>query len=165
VSRQARAVATDVLEIITLLRALSVESDRFVGTLAHSHALHRTDLNALSVIIDAARRGEPVTAGELGSRLNLSSPATSALLDRLVRAGYVTRLRSTRDRRKVELQVTAAAAAVGQASMEPLARRVGGVVEALEPEQLELVTRFLSDVVAATIAARGDYREPPGAVG
>jgi hypothetical protein len=49
--------------------------------------------------------------------------------------------------------------------MEPLARRVGGVVEALEPEQLELVTRFLSDVVAATVAARGDYREPRGAVG
>ena len=82
-----------------------------------------------------------------------------------MRAGYVTRLRSARDRRKVELAVTAAAAAVGQASLEPLAHRVGDVVEALEPEQLELVTRFLSDVVAATVAARGDYREPRGAVG
>jgi len=156
VDDQGRAAATDTFEIMSLLRALSVETERFVSHFAHDHSLHRTDLNALAVILDANRRHEPVTAGQLGARLNLSSPATSALLDRLGRAGYVTRLRSARDRRKVELHITAAATEVGQASLAPLARRVGAVVAALRPAERDLVARFLADTVAATVAARGE---------
>jgi len=156
VDDQARAVVTETFEIMALLRALSVETERFVGRFASDHSLHRTDLNALAVILDANRRHEPVTAGQLGARLNLSSPATSALLDRLGRAGHVTRLRSARDRRKVELHITAAAAEVGQASLAPLARRVGAVVDALTPTERDLVTRFLTDAVAATVAARAE---------
>jgi DNA-binding MarR family transcriptional regulator len=158
----------DALEVMALLRALSVETERLVGRLAHRHQLHRTDLNALAVIIDATRRGEPVTAGDLGARLNLSSPATSALLDRLVRAGHVNRVRSTRDRRKVELRMTAAATEVGRSTLEPLAGRVGSVLEDLDPVQQELVVGFLTDVLAAMVdvpdgVGHPGSAPPPGA--
>ena len=154
----ARNGTTDAFDLMALLRVLSVETERFVNLFAHHHALHSTDVNALAVILDATRRGEPVTAGQLGSRLNLSSPATSALLDRLGRAGLVTRIRSATDRRKVELHLTTAAAELGEASLAPLARRVEGVVQALEPSGRALVTRFLSDLAAATAAAREEHR-------
>jgi DNA-binding MarR family transcriptional regulator len=146
----------DAMAIMALLRELSVETDRYVERFGHSHGLHRTDLNALAVILEATRRGEAVTAGDLGARLNLSSPATSALLDRLGRAGHVVRARSTVDRRRVELRMTESAAEVGRALFAPLGRRVGAVIEALAPEQRDVVARFLEDVVAATVAARSD---------
>jgi DNA-binding MarR family transcriptional regulator len=153
-----RAEKTDGFDVIEQLRVLSVETERFVERFAQRHALHSTDLNALAVILDATRHGEPVTAGQLGARLNLSSPATSALLDRLGRAELVTRLRSSTDRRKVELHLTDAAARVGEALLAPLARRVADVVEALEPAGRVLVARFLRDVAAATVAAREEHR-------
>ena len=158
---QTQAVTTDAFEVMALVRALSVETERFIDRFAHHHDLHSTDVNALTVILDATRRGEPVTAGQLGTRLNLSSPATSALLDRLGRAGLVTRLRSATDRRKVELHLTPAAAEVGEASLAPLARRVAGVVEALEPSGRDLVARFLVDLAEATAAAREDRTIAP----
>nr|CAA9309250.1 MAG: hypothetical protein AVDCRST_MAG46-34 [uncultured Nocardioidaceae bacterium] len=160
-----RAGTTDAFEVMALLRALSVETERFVDRFAHHHDLHSTDVNALTVILDATRRGEPVTAGQLGARLNLSSPATSALLDRLGRAGLVTRLRSATDRRKVELHLTPAAAEVGEASLAPLARRVAGVVQALEPSGRDLVARFLVDLAQATAAAREEHRTVAPAAG
>src|SRR5262245_5400564 len=69
----------ETFELMVRMRALTVESDRFAERFAASHGLHRTDLNALVVILDAARAGRPLTPGGLGAALNLSPPATTAL--------------------------------------------------------------------------------------
>ncbi|MPQ97797.1 MarR family transcriptional regulator [Modestobacter sp. I12A-02628] len=139
---------------MTLLRRFAVETDRYVESSGTQHDLHRTDLNALAVILDANRAGEPLTPSRLGAALHLSSPATTALLDRLERAGHVRRTRSTVDRRRVDLEMTRAAGLVAGELFGPLGRSVGAAVERYGPEERALVARFLRDVIAATVAAR-----------
>ena len=65
------------------------------------------------------RAGIPATAGWLGAQLGLTSASTTSLIDRLEAAGHVRRVRTARDRRKVEVQVTDEAVALGWAFFGP----------------------------------------------
>ncbi|PYI67611.1 MarR family transcriptional regulator [Arthrobacter livingstonensis] len=118
------------------------------------HGLHRTDLNALGLLVRPDAAGHAMTPGKLGEALNLSSPATTALVDRLERSGHVNRERSQTDRRQVELAMTGQARSVGRALFGPLAVHLGAALEGYTDVELELVTRFLEDMTAATAAAR-----------
>jgi len=153
----------DALELVELLRRYVVEVERYIETSSTQHELHRTDLNALAVIMDATGAGEPLTPSLLGAALHLSSPATTALLDRLERAGHVRRTRNTVDRRRVDLEMTESAAVMGSQLFGPLGRSVGAVIARYDPEQRALVARFLRDVISATAGARGgpDPQERP----
>ena len=51
---------------------------------------------------------EPMTVGELGSRLRLDSGTLTPVLKRLEQAGFVTRRRDADDERRVLVSVTAA---------------------------------------------------------
>jgi DNA-binding MarR family transcriptional regulator len=65
--------------------------------------LHPTDLRALIALLDGERAGEAMTPGRLGPCLHLSSPAVTALLDRLEGTGFAGRERDPSDRRRVLL--------------------------------------------------------------
>ena len=52
--------------------------------------------------------GEPMSVGELGSRLRLDSGTLTPLLKRLEQAGFVTRRRDSDDERRVLVAVTTA---------------------------------------------------------
>ena len=67
-------------EIGLLLRRLSVELDAVGQRFADLHGLNRTDVRALVAIMDAARGGSAVTAGRLGSAVDLSSASVTALV-------------------------------------------------------------------------------------
>ena len=60
--------------------------------------LNLTDVNTLRLL-----EQEPLSAGELSEQIALTGAATTALVDRLERAGFVTRERSTKDRRRVTI--------------------------------------------------------------
>lgn len=142
--------------LLLLLQQFTVESNRFVDQLSGKHHLHRTDLNALAAIIAFVQRGEDATPGRLGESLNLSSPATTALLDRLHRAGHIHRERSEQDRRQVHLSITDLAAATGKEMFAPLSRHIGGVIEGYSDKDRALIERFVGDAIAATIAAKDE---------
>lgn len=142
--------------LLILLQQFTMETDRFINGLSAKHHLHRTDLSALGSVMTALRRGEAATPGKLGKELNLSSPATTALIDRLDRAGHITRKRSETDRRQVNLEVTPLARETGRDLFGPLNTHLGEVVASYSDEEKELITRFVSEIVAATIRARED---------
>lgn len=91
------AAPTD-LDLTRLLQALTVESDRYAERFGARHGLHRTDVNALALILAAARRGEPMSPSTLARDLELSPSATTALIDRLEAVGHVKRERPGGDR-------------------------------------------------------------------
>lgn len=68
-----------------------------------AHGLHRTDLNALVVILDTTRRREAISPVQLAHALHLSASATTAVPDRLEDAGHVERDQGPSDRRKIQL--------------------------------------------------------------
>ncbi|MFD6069067.1 MarR family winged helix-turn-helix transcriptional regulator [Amycolatopsis lurida] len=141
--------------LVVLLRQLTVESDRFAEMFGESHGLHRTDLNALAVIMDAARMGDPMSPSRLASALHLSASATTAVLDRLERAGHLYRDRSSTDRRKVELRMHDQARRIGAEFFQPLGERYAEAWRDMGEDERRAVARFLRSSIAATVEVRG----------
>ena len=155
--------------LIRLLQDFTLEANRYVDSAGARNDMHRTDLNALAVIMRHTAKGLVVTPGVLRKELHLSSPATTALIDRLDNSGHVVRERHASDRRQVQLRMTPKAYRDGSTSANdpnavqdggamfmPLSRHMGAAMAAFSPEELELVTRFMTAMVEATVAARHD---------
>lgn len=139
--------------LVRLLQDFTLEANRYVDTAGGRNDMHRTDLNALAVIMRHTAKGTVVTPGILRKELHLSSPATTALIDRLDQSGHVVRERLGTDRRQVQLRMTPKAFQDGGAMFMPLSRHMGTAMAAFSPEA-ELVTRFMTAMVEATITAR-----------
>ncbi len=110
------------------------------------HGLGRTDVRAIVAIMDAARTGSALTAGALGSAVDLSSASVTALVDRLERAGHVHRVRDPQDRRRVVLEISDSAMAAGSAFFGGLQRELLAAMDAYTDEELAVVRRFLAGI-------------------
>ncbi|WP_449373746.1 MarR family winged helix-turn-helix transcriptional regulator [Arthrobacter psychrolactophilus] len=136
------------------MRNFALESDRYVNRAAAVHGLHRTHLNALGFLV--AQESDAPTAGVLGHALNLSSPAVTALVDRLEKSGHVQRKRGVNDKRRVELTMTDSARVIGRQLFMPLAEHLGQALANYSPEELALVERFLREMTQATAEAKNN---------
>jgi DNA-binding MarR family transcriptional regulator len=133
-------------ELALLLRRLTVELDAVGQRFAELHGLNRTDVRALVAIMDAARRGEALTAGRLGEAVDLRSASVTALVDRLERVGHVRRVRDTDDRRRVALEISDSAMAAGGEYFGGLQRDLAAAMAGYSDEDLLVVRRFLEDM-------------------
>jgi DNA-binding MarR family transcriptional regulator len=143
-------------QLVELLQAYADESGRLGQAFAAGQGLHRTDAQALLAVLRAERAGAALNPGRLGEEVGLSSGATTAAVDRLERLGHLHRVRDDVDRRRVTLHHDPAGADVGRAWFGPLAARLDAVVADYSPDELALVTRFLTDVVDAVARHRAD---------
>ncbi|MGO2660537.1 MarR family winged helix-turn-helix transcriptional regulator [Mycetocola reblochoni] len=150
-------------EIARALQRLVVETQRHVAHLAGAHGMHPTDLSAIGAILEGSTDGGPLTPGELSRRLELSAPATSAVINRLVGNSHVERHRNDDDRRSTTLQATETATAVGGALFAPLARGIAGTLDGLDDDERAVILRFLDDSIAAV--ARIDAELDGGGTG
>ncbi|HET8767519.1 MAG TPA: MarR family transcriptional regulator [Pedococcus sp.] len=149
--------------IIERLREFTTAMDHYIDAHGGRHGLHRTDLNALGHVMEANRRGEDLGPGELASALNLSAPATSALLARLEGVGHVQRRHSATDRRRVSIEMTDEAMQVGRDVFAPIGGAIRDVIAGFTPEEREVVLRFLGEVVDRTHAAARQAPPDPAA--
>ena len=147
-------------ELVLLLQQFGQASDRYVESTGTRHKTHRTDMNALAVIMRFERAGNPPTPGDLSRTLQLSSPATSAMLDRLERVGHIERLRIDKDRRVVRIKLTPKAQTDGRAMFAPLAASMMEVISTYTDEEVKLVSRFMADAAAGVDRARHDAEHP-----
>ncbi|MCR3749188.1 DNA-binding transcriptional regulator, MarR family [Lentzea californiensis] len=142
--------ATD-YELGMMLRALVMESNRFLEIFSAAHELHPTDMTALNLIMTA-----PMTPGTLAKALNLSASATTSVLDRLERAGHVVRDRDPGDRRRVDLRVLDTATELASTFFQPLARGYAAAWERMTAEERQVVARFLASTIEATARVRAE---------
>jgi len=146
-------------EIALLLRRLTVELDAVGSRFAAVHGLNRTDVRALVAIMDAARRGEALTAGQLGEAVDLRSASVTALVDRLEKVGHVRRERDPEDRRRVALQISESAMAAGGEHFGGLARDLVAAMGAYSDDELTVVRRFLTEMTDVIMRhSRADER-------
>lgn len=138
------------------MRGFGNELELYVAAAGRENTMHRTDLIALSLVMDETDAGHQVTPGRLSTALQLSAPATSAMLDRLERLGHVRRVPHETDRRSVVIVLTDHAWQVGGTMFGRLGRHLAPVLESYTSAELELVTRFLDEVGTATREARAD---------
>lgn len=147
------------LRVIRALRAFANDSERYVGAAGREAEMHRTDLSGLAAVMDRGDAGAPATPGQLSTALQLSAPATSAMLDRLERLGHVTRRPHPTDRRSVVVEMTDHARDVGGAMFARLATHMAPVLARRTDAELALIATFLEEAGEATRAASAEI--PP----
>lgn len=146
------------LEMVHLLRRVTVELDLLGARFAAAHALHATDLRALIQLLDADRAGVAARPGWLGDRLGLNSASVTALIDRLVGAGYVRRERDVTDRRRVDLLVEQRARDLGWAFFGPLIDQLVNLSAEFTAAELATVRRFLTGAARIASQTPGEIR-------
>ena len=149
-------------ELALLLRRLTIELDAVGQRFADVHKLNRTDVRALVAIMDAARRGEALTAGALGEAVDLRSASVTALVDRLERVGHVRRVRDPDDRRRVSLEMSDSAMAAGAAFFGGLQRDLVAAMAEFGDDELAVVHRFLTEMTRVIVVHARAGTDPAG---
>jgi DNA-binding MarR family transcriptional regulator len=106
---------------------------------ADAVGLHQTDQEC----IDLLDWTGPLTAGEIGAHLGLSSGAVTGLVDRLEAGGWVRRERDPRDRRRVIVHLSGERGAELWHLYAPLAVAIEEYRDRLALRDLQVVVEFL----------------------
>ena len=118
----AESVTQSLLDIVPRLNRWAEAS---VARAAGENRLSLRQLSALTMI-----ESEQTTLGDVARRLMVTPAVVTGLIDRLERRGYVRRINSTDDRRRVLLALTdegrAAAEAVSSSLRQEIASALGG---------------------------------------
>jgi DNA-binding MarR family transcriptional regulator len=122
---------------------------------ARRFGLHTTDLECLDLIY---MQGQ-ASAGELAKATGLTSGAVTALIDRLARAGYVTRVADPNDRRRVLVRICEGAIKPIEAVYRPMQTRMFELWSSYTPDQLETVADFISRSTGLAVACAEELRE------
>lgn len=85
------------------MQAYQRSTQAFDDAVGRLLGLNPTDLRGLDWLVDG-----PKSAGDLSTGTGLSSAATTTLIDRLERKGFVQRVHDPADRRRVLVEMTAA---------------------------------------------------------
>ena len=134
----------EVVEVRLLLRRFAMERDRWIAALCRRVGSSRSDYDAL----EALDAHGPLTPGELGTLLSLTSGSVTALIGRLEELGWARREPHPDDRRKVIVSLTKAAWQLGQDELIPYFDAVDGATDALTAKERAVVKRYLEALVS-----------------
>lgn len=113
------------------------------GQLLHQAIAERFGLNPTDMkCVDLARSEPRLTAGRLAEITGMSTSATTAVLDRMERAGFIERMRDPDDRRRVIVVSTGRREQEVGAAFEPLREVMRSVLEAYDDDELALIAGF-----------------------
>ncbi|WP_039794418.1 MarR family winged helix-turn-helix transcriptional regulator [Nocardia araoensis] len=121
------------------LRLLQQSFDAFDEAAAVRLGLNRTDLRCLDIVLG---RG-PLAAGELSAALRLSPAATTTVVDRLVRAGFVSRAPDPGNRRRILVEGTTRAVEVAREIFEPVGAAGAEALTRFDTDELRVALDFL----------------------
>jgi DNA-binding MarR family transcriptional regulator len=133
------------------LRKVGAQSVLISDLVATRVGLNSTDLECLDLLYLAG----VTTAGTLARHTGLTSGATTAVIDRLERAGFVRRRRDATDRRCVMVEVLPASAGRIQPLYALLSSRLARLNKQYDEAELGVVVNYLTralDVGAEHVA-------------
>lgn len=135
----ARIILDAIRRIVQLLRRSSTATEKRIGLSA-----------AQLFVLHKLRGGETLSVGDLANRTLTSQSSVSEVVQKLVSAGYVTRTRSARDARSVELSLTDTGRQLVQAAPEaPQDSLLAGLAK-MSPASRKQLGRLLSKLVRET---------------
>ncbi|GIH22557.1 hypothetical protein Aph01nite_08670 [Acrocarpospora phusangensis] len=145
------ASAAEAIAGMDQLIALSLVGQHDV---AQRLGLNVTDLTCLGHILGAG--DDPISAGQLAERADLTTGAVTGVLNRLEQAGYAFRQADPSDRRRVRVVADPTAAARVAAVYEPLYRRLAELMADYTPDEIGVLTDWFT---RATALMRTTLRE------
>ena len=143
--------AVKIEDVRFLLRRFAMERDRWIAGLCRRVGASRSDYDALEALDEHG----PLTPGELGRLLSLTSGSVTALVTRLEQLGWASRQPDPEDRRKVVVSLTRRAWQLGQEELAPYLGAVDATTRRLSPRDRAVVHAFLEDVVHRVRHAEG----------
>ncbi|GLY94610.1 MarR family transcriptional regulator [Actinoplanes sp. NBRC 103695] len=146
---------TDPPPAMSAVRQLVDEAVRLRRTLTRRTGLSETELDTLEHLIDGVS-----TPSELARRLEVSTAASTGIVDRLERRGHVERRPHPTDRRRLEVHVTAGGRAELLRQLSPGLRSLADLEADLTAPELAVVVRYLEGV--RDVFAREATRSPAG---
>lgn len=139
------------------VRALISASQDLTVRMARRMDMNVSDMRAILLLSESG----PTGSAELARRLGISSAATTVLVDRLERAGHLTRVRDAGDRRRVSVSVTVAAREALTHAWLPAIRELDEVCRSF-PESGQAFARDLLGRLTAAMARGGDQVRTAG---
>jgi DNA-binding MarR family transcriptional regulator len=124
--------------VLTELRNISGQVDQAVSD---SLGLNRTDARCLSCLII---RGS-MTSGDLATAAGIAPTALTFAVDRLVQAGYASRVRDPADRRRVLVEATELARRFAEQTWAAAVAQTQEQLSTYTAAELLLITGFLRD--------------------
>ena len=133
--------ASDLAETVMFaMREGSALGILYSSSVARTLGISPGDLECL----DFVATHQPVTAGALAGATGLTTGAITGVIDRLEKAGFVQRIRTDSDRRKVLVSTTEAFLDRVVPLFEPMQRLQRSVIERCTQEQLRQVAAFMA---------------------
>lgn len=148
VSRQLLAA-----ELGAAMQAYQRSTQAFDDEVGRQLGLNPADLRCLDWLVDRAR-----SASELSEATGLSSAATTAMIDRLERKGFVRRSRSVDDRRRVLVEMTEWGRERAGEFYGPLVVEGTGLLDRFSTEELASMVRHLQEITKLTDRHRNRLR-------
>lgn len=128
-----------------LLREQSTQTVFFHSFIAEQLKLNTTDHKALDVLI---KSGE-MTAGQLAEATRLTTGAITGVVDRLEKAGYVSRVFDKNDRRRVIIQVVPDTEEKLLPIFQPMMSKTQDILKKYTASELETIADFIENCVKA----------------
>ncbi len=132
-------------QIVNSLRTYGGSHVELTRAFADSLGLHSTDAAALSEIIYAEDRGDPISPMILAKKLGLSKSALSACINRLETAEHVKRMRESSDRRVITLHCSPDIYKHAGLFFMPLSAKMEIILNKLSQSDAEIIDNFLRD--------------------
>ncbi|MEU2285440.1 MarR family transcriptional regulator [Streptomyces sp. NPDC013178] len=146
----------------TPAQALSAMDDLIAAHLvgqqemAQRLGLNVTDLTCFAYVLQAGEN--LLTAGDLATRVHVTTGAVTGILNRLERAGYVTRRPDPQDRRRVRVAAQPDAVARAYALYEPYYARLHTLFADYSSDEIAVLTDWFTRATALANAYREELR-------
>lgn len=154
-------IADRSVRLLDGLRAFGALYTDFTGRFATWLGLHSTDATALVEILYAEDKGAPLSPTRLSERLGLTTGATTNLLNRLEKLGYVVRTREHADRRLVTLRSSREIEEPAREFFGPLNARLQALVAQYGPGELAGFEDFLHRLRGTLDDLLAEEESPP----
>ncbi|MPY64562.1 MarR family transcriptional regulator [Streptomyces spongiae] len=116
-----------------------------------------SDLTCFAYVLEAG--DDLLTAGDLAVRANVTTGAVTGILNRLERAGYVTRRPDPEDRRRVRVAATACAAEQVQSLYAPYYARLTELFSDYSSDEIAVLHDWFSRAGGLTKQYLAELRE------
>ena len=124
----------------------STETALFHQAAAAKWGLGITDTKTISVLLQEG----PMTAGQLGRRLSLTTGAATNVIDRLERRGMVRRTSDAKDRRKVIVTVNEKSLAAADQLYRSMGKAFEQLLATYATAELEFLVRYFRATIELT---------------
>lgn len=143
-------------DVLNAVRSYRTAEARIRRQAQDSMGMNEKDLQALRFLMQARQTGGSLGPKDLSRLLEISTASTTALIDRLEKAGYVQRRPRPNDRRAWEIVPTGSSDEEVRHTVGGMHRRMMEAAAGLSPEEARTVIRFmkrLQDALEETSAS------------